>query len=349
MLEPEQQSSTSNKIPASKFLVNRTEDGEQPIDRVIVNRCFNESLLCRESSSTAVPEILRHSYQLSEVQTLNDATVQVLHVLMLESGFVPQDTGRSDNISLPLNAKLNHIYQIIYVHVSCPEQVAVFTCIPVGNVLSINANIGTSTFHMSLQPSVYVKRSQLNAAANVASVYENIPKLSRLFKDSIVYQLLSMLRIEEGLTPCGITNMAMEVKLLLFSFFDLRTLIKASEVCKEFRTLSDEPTLWKRLCFTDFPDNTSQMLWMEDSTSWKEKYKILYKQRQQRIEVMKIFYTVPFMRYDLPRLPRIFPLSDPFNPLSDPFNPLRPEYFNPFQPIRPPFRHGDYDRIFKFN
>lgn len=315
--------------------INETVDGEQAIDRVIVNRYLNEPILCRESSSTSVPEILRQSYQLSEVQTLNEAMVVVLHVLMLESGFVPQDVDRADALPVPATAKLGHIYRIAYIHTSCPEQIAVFTCIPVGCILSINANAGTSTFQMSLKPSLYVRRSQLNAT-NVASVYENIPKLSHLFKDNIVYPLLAILQTEEGITPNGIMSMATEVKLLIFSFLDVRSLINSSEVCKEFQLLTDDPALWKRLCFTDFPDNMSQRFITESSTSWKEKYKILYEQMQRRLATMHSFLHMPppyapFSPYAPPGFHGMFPGSGPYNP---------------FQPIGPSgIIGGDYDRI----
>ena len=54
-----------------------------------VNRCLQEPLLCRESSSNAVPVLLRDLYQSARCVTIADALWVVVHALMMEVGFRP--------------------------------------------------------------------------------------------------------------------------------------------------------------------------------------------------------------------------------------------------------------------
>ena len=54
-----------------------------------VNRCLQEPLLCRESSSNAVPVLLRDLYQSARCVTMADALWVVVHTLMMEVGFRP--------------------------------------------------------------------------------------------------------------------------------------------------------------------------------------------------------------------------------------------------------------------
>ena len=54
-----------------------------------VNRCLQEPLLCRESSSSAVPVLLRDLYQSARCVTMADALWVVVHTLMMEVGFRP--------------------------------------------------------------------------------------------------------------------------------------------------------------------------------------------------------------------------------------------------------------------
>ncbi|GFR69705.1 F-box only protein 7 [Elysia marginata] len=57
---------------------------------VQVNRFLLEPLVVRESTATQVPVLLEQLYDSASCNCVADAVVVVLHTLMLESGFVPQ-------------------------------------------------------------------------------------------------------------------------------------------------------------------------------------------------------------------------------------------------------------------
>uniref|UniRef100_T1IWE7 F-box domain-containing protein n=1 Tax=Strigamia maritima TaxID=126957 RepID=T1IWE7_STRMM len=306
-------------------------DGEQPVDKIVVNRCLNEPILCRESTPYSVPEVLKQCYQSSAVETVYDALVVALHVMMLEAGFFPSMV-RDDGNRVPASTKLGHVYRIPYCHTSCPNSTAVLTCVIMGPILSVNGSCASVNFHYTLKPCHFVRNDYFNASA-VHSVYQNLSKLSHQFKDTVVYPLLTAMQEEEGIPfSCGMMSLATEIKLLILSYLNVRSLLHMSEVCREFRTLADESALWKRLCFIDFPANMSQSFITETSISWKHKYRILYKSRKSNPKHVCSVFPYPPPAYHIPPFQGLFPPRAGFGP-----------------PLMPPgILGGDYDRIPSF-
>ena len=59
-----------------------------PVDIAVVNRCLQEPVLCRDASDTLVPSLLREVYQSANPEDSVEALSVLLHVLMLETGYV---------------------------------------------------------------------------------------------------------------------------------------------------------------------------------------------------------------------------------------------------------------------
>ena len=67
--------------------LSQTPDSE-PVDFTVVNRCLQEPVLCRDSSETSVPSLLQEVHTAASPQDTVEALSVVLHVLMLETGYV---------------------------------------------------------------------------------------------------------------------------------------------------------------------------------------------------------------------------------------------------------------------
>ena len=59
-----------------------------PVDYAVVNRCLQEPVLCRDSSETKMPSLLQEVHAAADPQDSVEALSVVLHVLMLETGYV---------------------------------------------------------------------------------------------------------------------------------------------------------------------------------------------------------------------------------------------------------------------
>ena len=86
---------TGNKTVAVTAENQSVEAGSQsqipdcdPVDYKVVNRCLQEPVLCRDSSETSVPSLLQEVHAAASPQDTVEALSVVLHVLMLETGYV---------------------------------------------------------------------------------------------------------------------------------------------------------------------------------------------------------------------------------------------------------------------
>lgn len=66
---------------------------EEPVDYVVVNKCLSEPLLCRDCIQGRVPPLLVKVYNECNTTTTHETLVVALHILMLESGYVPVQVG----------------------------------------------------------------------------------------------------------------------------------------------------------------------------------------------------------------------------------------------------------------
>ncbi|XP_075577879.1 F-box only protein 7 isoform X4 [Pelecanus crispus] len=233
-------------------------------------------------------------------------------------------------VSMPEKWRGNGVYKLQYTHPLCEEGSAGLTCVPLGDLVAINA---TLKINKEIKG---VKRIQLLPASficfqepeNVAGVYKDLQKLSRLFKDQLVYSLLAAARQALNLPDAfGLVVLPLELKLRIFRLLDVRSLISLSAVCRDLYTASNDQLLWRFMYLRDFRDPIAR----PRDTDWKELYKKKLKQKKEALRWRHMMF--------LPPTPHPIPFHpNPFYP-----NPFPPNPF-PSNPIYPPMMiGGEYD------
>uniref|UniRef100_A0A8C4MKB8 F-box protein 7 n=1 Tax=Equus asinus asinus TaxID=83772 RepID=A0A8C4MKB8_EQUAS len=278
----------------------------------------SEPMLCSESAEGQVPHSLETLYQSADCYDPNDALIVSLHLLMLESGYIPQGT----------EAKA-----LQYTHPLCEGGSAALTCVPLGNLIVINATLKInseirSVKRLQLLPASFICKEELGE--NVAKIYKDLQKLSRLFKDQLVYPLLAFTRQALNLPDVfGLVVLPLELKLRIFRLLDVRSVLSLSAVCHDLFIASNDPLLWRCLYLRDFRD------WNFGEISNHLPYLVLvflqlYKKRHKQRKEAQRGRHVMF----LPSSPH--PL--PFYP-----NPLHPRPFPPSSLLPPGIIGGEYD------
>lgn len=270
--------------------------------------CPSEPMLCSESMDGQVPHSLEVLYQSADSPNSNDALIVLIHLLMLESGYIPQGT-EARAVCMPENWKAGGVYKLLYTHPLCEGGCAALTCVPLGNLIVINATLKInseirSVKKLQLLPESFICKEE--TGENVAKIYKDLPKLSRLFKDQLVYPLLAFTRQALNLPDIfGLLVLPLELKLRIFRLLDIRSVLSLSAVCHDLFIASNDQLLWRCLYLRDFRDGTVR----SRDTDWKELYKKRHKQKKeaQRGRYVMLPHSIPF--YPNPLSPRPFPPS----------------------------------------
>ncbi|XP_030333858.1 F-box only protein 7 isoform X1 [Strigops habroptila] len=289
----------------------------------------SEPMLCSEAADGEIPHSLEMLYLSAECTSATDALIVLLHLLMMETGYVPQGT-EAKAVSMPEKWRGSGVYKLQYTHPLCEEGSAGLTCVPLGDLVAVNA---TLKINKEIKG---VKRIQLLPASfvcfqepeKVAGVYKDLQKLSRLFKDQLVYSLLAAARQALNLPDAfGLVVLPLELKLRIFRLLDVRSLISLSAVCRDLYTATNDQLLWRFMYLRDFRDPIAR----PRDTDWKELYKKKLKQKKEALRWRHMMF--------LPPTPHPIPFHpNPFYP-----NPFPPNPF-PSNPIYPPvIIGGEYD------
>ncbi|KAM7244147.1 hypothetical protein CapIbe_004755 [Capra ibex] len=317
-----------------------------------------EPMLCSESVEGQVPHSLEILYQSADCSNPCDALIVSIHLLMLESGYIPQGT-EAKALSMPENWRLGGVYKLQYTHPLCEGGSAALTCVPLGNLIVINATLKInnevrSVKRLQLLPESFICKEE--SGENVAMIYKDLQKLSRLFKDQLVYPLLAFTRQALSLPDAfGLVVLPLELKLRIFRLLDVRSVLSLSAVCRDLCITSNDQLLWRCLYLRDFRDGSIR----GRDTDWKELYKKRYRQRKEAQRGRHAMFLpssphpIPF--YPSPLHPRPFPPSSLLPPgiiggeydqrltlpyVGDPINSLIPgpgETPSQFPPLRPRF------------
>ncbi|XP_050001701.1 F-box only protein 7 isoform X4 [Alexandromys fortis] len=214
-----------------------------------------EPMLCSEVEDGQVPHSLETLYQSAGCSSISDALVVLVHLLMLESGYIPQGT-EAKAASMPEKWKSSGVYKLQYTHPLCEEGAAVLTCVPLESLIIINATVKISggiknAKSVQLQPRSYV--CEVEPGESAAKVYKDLKKLSRLFKDQLVYPLLAFTRQVLNLPDVfGLVVLPLELKLRIFRLLDVLSVLALSAVCHDLQIASNDPLLWRCLYLRDF-------------------------------------------------------------------------------------------------
>ncbi|XP_072123791.1 F-box only protein 7 [Mobula birostris] len=286
----------------------------------------HEPMLCSEAIDGQVPHSLETLYQSAQCADPKDALIVVLHLLMLEAGYIPQDSNLNI-VQMPENWKNGGLYRLQYNHTLCEDGSATLSCIPMGNLVVVNATLKInenikSVKKLQLLPVSYVRPNVLGE--NAAQVYKDLQKLSCMFKDQLVYPLLANARQALNLPDVfGLVVLPPELKLRIFRFLDVLSILSLSAVCRDLHTATNDQLLWRFLYMRDFRDSRTS------SHDWKKLYKEKY------VTKWKMMQRLPF--YLPPALPLFPGQPSPFNPF-----PIEPRQFYP-----PGIIGGEYDEHFQ--
>lgn len=287
--------------------------------------CPSEPMLCSEAVEGQVPHSLETLYQSAACSNPSDALIVSIHLLMLESGYIPQGT-EAKTMSMPESWKSGGVYKLQYMHPLCEGGAVALTCVPLGNLVVINATLKInneirSVKRLQLLPESFICKEE--PGGNVAKIYKDLQKLSRLFKDQLVYPLLAFTRQALNLPDVfGLVVLPLELKLRIFRLLDVRSVLSLSAVCHDLFLASNDQLLWRFLYLRDFRDGTGTIR----DTDWKELYKRKYKQRKAAQRGRHVIF------------PPLSPHPIPFYP-----NPLHPRPFPPSSLLPPGIIGGEYD------
>nr|XP_056703550.1 F-box only protein 7 [Euleptes europaea] len=281
-------------------------------------------MLCSEATDGQVPHSLETLYHSAECVNANDALIVMIHLLMMETGYVPQGTG-AKSMSMPEKWRNGGVYKLQYTHPLCEDGSAALTCVPLGDFIVVNAMLKISSDLKSVKKLQLLPTSFVcfQDAANITGVYKDLQKLSRLFKDQLVYPLLAAARQALNLPDVfGLVVLPLELKLRVLRLLDARSLLSLSAVCRDLYTASNDQLLWRFVYLRDFRDPVPR----PRDTDWKELYKKKLKQKKDALRWRHMMFLPPP------------PLPIPLHP-----NPLYPGAFPP-NPLYPPMIiGGEYD------
>ncbi|KAK2121434.1 F-box only protein 7 [Saguinus oedipus] len=241
----------------------------------------SEPMLCSESVEGQVPHSLETLYQSANCSDASDALIVLIHLLMLESGYTAQGT-EAKAMSMPEKWKSSGVYKLQYMHPLCEGGSAALTCVPLGNLIVLLTCMVAShsridslkrssvSLNLSFTQGIllgHIKFQLKITRENVAKIYKDLQKLSRLFKDQLVYPLLAFTRQALNLPDVfGLVVLPLELKLRIFRLLDVRSILSLSAVCRDLFTASNDPLLWRFLYLRDFRDSTVRV----QDTDWKE-------------------------------------------------------------------------------
>ncbi|XP_074082884.1 F-box only protein 7 [Macrotis lagotis] len=312
-----------------------------------------EPMLCSEAVDGQVPHSLETLYHSAECSSANDALIVLVHLLMLESGFIPLGT-EAKAMSMPEKWRSGGVYKLQYTHPLCEDGTAALTCVPLGSLIVINATLKInneikSVKRLQLLPESFICPHE-QAKENVATKYKDLQKLSRLFKDQLVYPLLAFARQALNLPDVfGLIVLPLELKLRIFRLLDVRSVLSLSAVCRDLFIASNDQLLWRYMYLRDFRDCAVR----PRDTDWKE----LYRKQKQRRDALRWRHPMflPPLPHPLPFYPNPFPPNPMYPPgiiggefderpvppyVGDPINSLIPgpgETPGQFSPFRPHF------------
>uniref|UniRef100_W5NIE9 F-box protein 7 n=1 Tax=Lepisosteus oculatus TaxID=7918 RepID=W5NIE9_LEPOC len=342
---------------------------EEEADHEMEDVFTPEPMICSEAEDGEVPHSLEMLFHGVENRSACDTLVVAVHLLMLETGFVLQGPEVRPG-EMPAGWKaVGGVYRLQYTHPLCENSIAMVVGVPMGNMLVINATLKMNETvdnvrKIQLNPSSYVtdlwngkvflvthdkcfannhsnvyaftaeflkdKMCCISLGESAAGAYKDLKKLSRIFKDQVVYPWIASARQAMNLPAVfGLTALPPELLLRVLRLLDVGTLVALSAVSRDLSSATADPSLWRFLYHRDFRGTSPTGFQSRPrDTNWKELYKKRYLQRKEAARVRR---TMMF--------PPVPPQPFPYPPM-----PFHPFPFGPTPPFPPGIIGGEYDQ-----
>ncbi|XP_024913080.1 F-box only protein 7 [Cynoglossus semilaevis] len=250
-----------------------------------------EPMLCSEAEDGVAPLSLELLYISAQVTSPSDAIMVAGHLLMTETGFIPQVDELKQGQMPDGWRSAGGVCKLHYTHPLCENSVATLTGVTMGPILIIHATLKmtdsvNAAFKLQLSPCSYVTNEW--AGQSAATAFKDLRKLSRVFKDQLAYPLIAAARQAMALPVAfGLAALPLELLLRIVRLLDVRSVVRLSAASQQFRAATADWTLWRHLCRRDFPGEAHGP---SSDTDWKEIYKTLYKRRAQESSVLRPGY-----------------------------------------------------------
>ncbi|XP_034530023.1 F-box only protein 7 [Notolabrus celidotus] len=341
---------TSSQPSSSSSLPAESSDSEGPGEAVSSgSSSFSwEPMLCSEAEEGQAPLLLEILYQSAQTKSPNDAIMVAGHLLMLETGFIPQGSELMSG-EMPAGWRsAGGVYRLQYSHPLCENSLVSVLAVCMSPVLVINATLKVNKSvdtipKLTLNPCSYM--TNLCPGESAAAAFKDLKKLSRIFKDQLAYPLIASARAAMSLPVAfGLAALPAELTLRVLRLLDVVSVVRLSSVCKHFNNATADSMLWKHLHRRDFKDSHPGR---HRDTNWKKLYKHSYKRLFSRRRVLSFpsTWTTDFL------LPPPFPVASPLPSITgvryDQRHSLPRLRFSPISPLRDPERRSQTVRRLK--
>ncbi|XP_076578016.1 F-box only protein 7 isoform X2 [Chaetodon auriga] len=273
---------TSNQPSGSSSSAATPTESEEPTDTLDSEPSSSgwEPMLCSEAEEGQAPPSLELLYGSAETTSPSDAVMVAGHLLMLETGFVPQGC-ELQAAHMPAGWRsVPGVYRLQYSHPLCDGSRAVVAAVSMGAMLVINVTLNVKETvdlvrKLCLNASTYVTSEWPGRSA--AAAFRDLKKLSRVFKDQLAYPLIAAAREAMALPAAfGLAALPHELLLRVLRLLDVCSVVRVSSVCRHLNASVADSMLWRHLYRRDFRGSDPGGL---RHTDWRELYKQLYKRR----------------------------------------------------------------------
>ncbi|XP_060742904.1 F-box only protein 7-like isoform X1 [Tachysurus vachellii] len=271
--------SSSHESPDSTCATCETEETDMDrgeAEQEAMGHFIPGPMLCCEAEKDKVPPSLETLYQTAQCSSTSDCLLLAAHVFLLETGFLAQGSDIRVGEMPSSWLALEYLCRLQYFHPSCEYRPVQMVGMLKGQTLIIKATMTTTgavefSQTLALKPDEYVTKEW--AGGNAGLVYRDMQKLSRVFKDQLVYPLIARAREALGLPALfGLTVLPPELLLRIMRLLDVPSIRKLSKVCRHLHSVSQDNLLWKHFVYRDFRGGNRHT-----DIDWKEIY--VYKRK----------------------------------------------------------------------
>ncbi|XP_060742255.1 F-box only protein 7-like [Tachysurus vachellii] len=254
--------SSSHESPDSTCATCETEETDMDrgeAEQEAMGLFIPEPMLCCEAEEDKTPPSLETLYQTVQCSSTSDCLLLAAHVLLLETGFLPQGSDISVGKMPSSWRAAERLCMLQYFHLFCENSPVYMVGVLMGQTLVIKATMTTTGAEefsqiLALNPDDYMTKEW--AGGNTGLVYRDIQKLSCVFKDQLVYPLIARAREALGLPALfGLTVLPPELLLSIMLLLDVPSILKLSEVCRYLHSVTQDDLLWKHFVYRDFGGN----------------------------------------------------------------------------------------------
>uniref|UniRef100_A0A3Q2YP20 F-box protein 7 n=1 Tax=Hippocampus comes TaxID=109280 RepID=A0A3Q2YP20_HIPCM len=191
-------------------------------------------------------------YRAAEVTSPADAVMVAAHLLMLETGFTPQG-GEAKPAEMPSGWRSSGgAYRLQYTHTLCERGAVTVVAVPMNPVL---VRVLRVSRRRSAAP--VLAHCRFLPGASAASAFTGLSRLSRVYKDQLVYPLIAATREALRLPVAfGLSALPPELLLLVLRLLDVISVVRLSAVCRHLNAAAADAALWRHLVRRDFSGKT---------------------------------------------------------------------------------------------